>query len=202
MKRISGFSLAAMMALGGAPAALAQDAAAEPNVRQDVVYGTDECGSSTDDEIVVCMRLPEGERFRIPDILRGDPNAPVNEAWANKIQRIERVGRFGTDSCSPAGLGGFTGCTQQMINNAVAERQQDDRVNWTAAIAAERQKRIDAIDGKSREAEAAVVAQEAARGTRETEMAATRARLGAEEAARAEAARKAAEEAAKKSNPN
>lgn len=202
MKRISGFSLAAMMALGGAPAALAQDAAAEPNVRQDVVYGTDECGSSTDDEIVVCVRLPEGERFRIPDILRGDPNAPVNEAWANKIQRIERVGRFGTDSCSPAGLGGFTGCTQEMINNAVAERQQDDRVNWTAAIAAERQKRIDAIDGKSREAEAAVVAQEAARSTRETEMAATRARLAAEEAARAEAARKAAEEAAKKSNPN
>ena len=158
---------------------LAQDPAdaGDATVRQAVVYGGDECAPSDDNEIIVCLRLPEGERYRVPDILRGDVRSPENTAWANKIERIERVSKFGTDSCSPAGAGGFTGCLGQLIDDAYDEKRQDARVDWTAAIAAERQKRIDAIDGKARAAEEAYLAQEANKETREAEMATARARL-------------------------
>ncbi len=48
-----------------------------------IVYGDDACPPSTDDTIVVCARKPEGERYRIPEVLRGDPNDPKNQAWAS-----------------------------------------------------------------------------------------------------------------------
>lgn len=157
---------------------------AEPDVRQEVVYGDDSCSEAIGDEILTCIILVEGERYRIPEILRGDPNNPRNEAWANKIARIERISRFGTESCSASGLGGFTGCGIQEIREAYAELAQRDATSWSALISAERQKRIDAIDENARRAEAAVQAQEATREAREAEMAAARARLAAEEAAR------------------
>src|SRR3546814_6129356 len=62
-------------------------------------------------------------------MLRGDPLDPRNEAWANKVVALERVGRFGTDSCSPTGLGGFTGCTQALLAGARAERRAADKTD-------------------------------------------------------------------------
>lgn len=180
---------AGLAALGSVTLA-AQDAAPPPvagdvgadNVRQEVVYGDDKCSAPVGDEIVVCVVLDEGERYLIPEILRGDPNAPVNQAWATKIERIERISRFGTQSCSAAGLGGFTGCGIQEINDAYAAMRQANRFDWNAAIAAERQKRIDAIDDRARAAEAQAQQMEATRAQREAEMAAARERLEAEEA--------------------
>ena len=63
-----------------APAAAQAPAAAEEKISQVIVYGNDPCPSGGADEIVVCARKPEGERYRIPERLRGDPNDPKNRA--------------------------------------------------------------------------------------------------------------------------
>lgn len=151
-----------------APVAAQDSAAAGEKINQVIVYGDDKCEQSSPDEIIVCSRLPESERFRIPEIFRGvSPNDPRNEAWANKIVALERVGRFGTDSCSPTGLGGFTGCTQALIAGANAERTASDKTDWQAMIADERNKRLAGIDAAAAEVETAVVAQEEAMAERQ-----------------------------------
>lgn len=178
---IPSLALTALLAVGAAPSVGAQETGAE-TIRQETVYGDDECSQPTsDDEIIVCVKLNEAERFRIPEILRGDPNSPANQAWATKIESIQRISKFGTDSCSPSGLGGFTGCTQELIDTAMAARRQDAKIDWSSAIAAERQKRIDAIDANARSAEQAYQEQLATQDERDAEMAAARARLEAEE---------------------
>ena len=143
--------------------AMAQDTSGAEKINQVIVYGDDQCKPSTADEIVVCNRLPESDRFRVPQIFRGgDPSVPRNEAWANRIVAVERIGRFGTDSCSPVGLGGFTGCTQALFAGAKAEQRAANKTDWQALIADERNKRIEGIDDAAREVEAAVVAEERA----------------------------------------
>lgn len=143
--------------------AMAQDTSGAEKINQVIVYGDDQCKPSTADEIVVCNRLPESDRFRVPQIFRGgDPSDPRNEAWANRIVAVERIGRFGTDSCSPVGLGGFTGCTQALVAGAKAEQRAANKTDWQALIAEERNKRLEGIDDAAREVEAAVVAEEQA----------------------------------------
>ena len=149
-------------------------------ISQAIVYGQDACPTATGDEIIVCARLPEQERYRVPELFRGgDLLSPKNEAWANKVVALERIGRFGTDSCSPVGLGGFTGCTQALLAGAAAERKATDKTNWQALIADERAKRIAGIDAASAEVEAAVVADEKAREERLRKEAEIEARGGA-----------------------
>ncbi len=83
-----------------------------------VVFGDDPCPTSTNpDEIIVCARRPEEERFRIPRELREAERAAA-------IARVDRVGEnraalasgrdsaTGIGSCSPVGPGGIIGCTQ------------------------------------------------------------------------------------------
>ena len=144
--------------------AAAQEAATEgEKINQVIIYGDDKCEQSSPDEIVVCNRLPETERYRVPQMFRGGSVLdPRNQAWANKVVALERVGRFGTDSCSPTGLGGFTGCTQALVAGAKAERQAADKTDWQTMIADERAKRIAGIDAASGNVEAAVVAEEKA----------------------------------------
>ncbi len=149
------FALAAFAA-----PALAQDAAGE-KVNQVIVYGDDPCPASTADEITVCARKPESERFRIPEPLRGI-DRPQSESWANKVTAYETVGRFGTDSCSPVGAGGFTGCTQQMIQRARAERANGTDVKFGELIQAEREKRLSTIDATAAQQQADVEAEERA----------------------------------------
>jgi len=132
-------------------------------VNQVIVYGDDQCEQSSPDEIVVCNRLPESDRYRVPQIFRGgDPLDPRNQAWLNRVVAMERVGRFGTDSCSPVGLGGFTGCTQQLLEGAKAERQAADKTDWETMIAEERAKRLAGIDEAAAEVQAAVDAEQEA----------------------------------------
>jgi hypothetical protein len=89
-----------------------------------IVYGTDPCPRSTDDEVVVCARKPEGERYRIPERYRQTGPRQTREAWANKAIAFETYGKTGINSCSPVGPAGFTGCTQQLINQAFKERKE------------------------------------------------------------------------------
>ena len=163
------FPLFALILAGSAaavPAAAQQSVDAE-KINQVIVYGDDKCEQSSADEIVVCNRLPETERYRIPPMLRGNPLDVRNEAWANKVVALERVGRFGTDSCSPTGLGGFTGCTQALVAGARAEQKAADKTDWQAMIADERAKRLAGIDAAADEVEAAVVAEERALAERQ-----------------------------------
>jgi hypothetical protein len=139
--RLALFTLAALAAAPavaqppGVPVSNPTPPAAEPRVNQVIVYGDDPCTPSRDpDEITVCARLPEGDRYRIPSNLRDNPNAPGNQSWSNRATELAYVGRTGTDSCSTTGPGGFTGCLNQIINHAQAERRGAGDANWTRMI--------------------------------------------------------------------
>jgi len=93
-------------------------------VNEIIVFGTDPCPRSTDDQVVVCKRVGEEERFRIPERLREGGSLQQRQAWANKVRSIERVGRTGIQSCSPVGPAGYTGCMEQMIRDAREESDE------------------------------------------------------------------------------
>lgn len=118
----------------------------DPRINQLIVYGEDLCPPSTDDEIIVCARLPDEDRYRIPPNLRNDPNAPENQSWANRAIELSYVGRTGTESCSTVGGGGFTGCFQQLMRQSRAERREGEQVNWNQLIEQARQERLGRID--------------------------------------------------------
>jgi hypothetical protein len=107
------------LALPTAPAVAQQSAIAEI-----IVYGTDPCPRSTDDQVVVCARRPESERYRIPEKYRPSGDRQQTEAWANKARAIETVGATGINSCSPVGPGGYTGCLTRVIREAREQRRQ------------------------------------------------------------------------------
>lgn len=92
-----------------------------------IVFGTDPCPRSTDDEVVVCSRVPESYRYRMPEAYRPGGSYQQRQAWANKAKSLERVGRTGIQSCSPVGPAGYTGCLDQMINSARQESDDDYR---------------------------------------------------------------------------
>src|SRR3546814_18532133 len=120
-------------------------------INQLIVYGDDPCPESNADQITVCARKGENERFRIPEALREDPNAPGNESWTNRAVAMEYVGRSGTDSCSPVGGGGFTGCFSKLMREARADRVGIDKISWARPVEADRRKRIDRKEsGKAR----------------------------------------------------
>ena len=78
----------------------------------------------TDDEVVVCSRVPESYRYRMPESYRPSGTYQQRQAWANKAKSIERVGRTGIQSCSPVGPAGYTGCLEQVIDSAREESNE------------------------------------------------------------------------------
>ncbi len=135
------------LALALPAGALAQDSAeaGDDSYNMVIVYGDDECPQSSADQIVVCARKAESERYRIPQNLRFS-DSPENQSWAERVESFEMAGDFGTMSCSPVGAGGFTGCTQEMINAAYGDKANDAGVRFGEIIAAERAKRLATID--------------------------------------------------------
>ena len=157
MSRIVSVSVASVLilaasALSPLPAS-AQDTGETINAL--IVYGDDPCPVSTNDQITVCARKDESERYRIPEILRGSAS-PQNEAWNNKVLAYEAVLDSGTLSCSPTGAGGFTGCTQNMIDQAYAEKRTDASVRFAQLIEEERARRLSTIDAEARSDQADV----------------------------------------------
>lgn len=120
------FPLAATVVLAGGIAALPGTATAQAGNRisEIIVYGNDPCPRSTDDEVVVCARKPETERYRIPERFRSSGPRQTREAWANKARALETVGATGINSCSPVGPAGFTGCLTQVVRQARAEADE------------------------------------------------------------------------------
>lgn len=152
----------------------------DEKINQLIIYGDDVCPTSTGDEIVVCARLGEGERYRIPTSLRTDPNDLQNQAWLGRVQAYEYVAASGTMSCSPSGAGGFTGCGLGEINKAYAEKAQDPGITFGRLIAAERAKRLAGIDAEAAEIEERTKEFEQGRAEREARL---QAELDAKEAA-------------------
>ena len=100
-------------------------AAAEPPERviNLIVYGDDACPKAEGDEIVVCGRRPESDRYRIPKSLR-EKEESGDTSWASRVEALDNDMRFTRpNSCSVVGSGGQTGCTEQLIRQWRAERR-------------------------------------------------------------------------------
>lgn len=123
-------------------------------VNQLIVYGDDPC-PSTEEEITICVRLTEDDRYRIPESLRNNPNDPDNQSWTNRAIELSYVGRTGIGSCTPVGPGGTAGCFNQIVQQARAERAGSEQVNWNRLIDEARQARLRQIDEAAREDEEA-----------------------------------------------
>lgn len=154
MTRLLALPLTALgLVLAASPAA-AQDTGAE-RVNTLIIYGDDECPASTDDEITVCARLDESERYRIPESLRQSDD-PANESWASRVKSFEAIGDFGPLSCTPIGAGGELGCTAKMIEAAYAEKASSSSVRFAELIAEARAERLSTIDEEAAETQARV----------------------------------------------
>jgi hypothetical protein len=146
---------AAALLATGAPAQDAEPGAGigEERVNQLIVYGDDTCPPSTAEEIIVCARLPEEERFRIPSSLRERPNQPGSRSWADRAIELSYVGRAGIGSCSPVGAGGFVGCHNELVRQARAERAGRGDINWGRLVEEARRERGQRIDREAAEIE-------------------------------------------------
>lgn len=118
-----------------APPAAAQSADPVPEdepsrVINLIVYGEDACPEAENpDEIVVCGRRPESDRYRIPKDLRaGEEEIPAPaQSWTAQMEALDqdmRVTRPG--SCSAVGSYGQTGCFQQRLEAWQAQRRAQD----------------------------------------------------------------------------
>lgn len=90
------------------------------------IFGNDPCPSGTNGEIIVCAKRPESDRFRIPTEFRGTSVADAT-TQEDRVGEALAIGRTGTDSCSPVGPGGHTGCFVRDAQNNRAARRQDTR---------------------------------------------------------------------------
>jgi len=141
-------NLTAAIAAFAVGAALMSPAAAQDGgekINQLIIYGDDPCPPSTGDQIPVCARKDESERYRIPEPLRGS-DSPQNNAWNNRVLAYETGGKGGTLSCTPTGAGGWTGCVAQMVETAYAEKESDPSLRFSELIAEERARRLSTID--------------------------------------------------------
>ena len=92
-----------------------------------VVYGDDPCPATDpgkEDEIIVCARKPEAERYRIPKSLREKPEPVGSAGWASQVAEQQEAGQaMSPGSCSPNGSYGFTGCTAALLRQWYAEKR-------------------------------------------------------------------------------
>jgi hypothetical protein len=118
-------SMKKLLALAFGTALVAAPMFAAPALSQQtdrvlVLYGNDKCPTNASGEqIVVCTRRPEGERYRIPKELRSPiVITPENQNWAANAGAAT-----GTGSCTAVGAGGWTGCWAQQMRDAKRQRQ-------------------------------------------------------------------------------
>ena len=106
--------------------AFAAPADAQRRQRVIEVFGNDRCPEGGTDEIVICKRLGEDERYRIPTQFR-EPTAADATTQEARVNEMVAAGRTGADSCSPVGPTGFTGCFVQQVRNNRAEKRDERR---------------------------------------------------------------------------
>jgi hypothetical protein len=110
----------AATALGAPLLVPSAPALAQRNTNEQVliIFGEDSCPRDT-----ICVRRSESERYRIPQELRRVEPSGQSNSWAARARSMEYVGASGTNSCTPVGAGGWTGCYQQMLRQAREERR-------------------------------------------------------------------------------
>lgn len=125
-------SLLLLAVMGAAGVARADDGlgatAAPPPQRTSalVVYGNDPCPEGRGDEVIVCARRPESERYRLPKRFRDAPPGVADGSWTNRVMDLDRANAAVLpNSCSPVGANGQTGCYQQFLAQSRAERRAD-----------------------------------------------------------------------------
>lgn len=119
MKKMMMAALVAIPCLWAAPA-MAQQAGGVL-----LIYGKDKCPTNENgEEIVVCRRLDESERYRIPQDLREAEVKPQRESWAVRSQDALSTGEVGIGSCSAVGPGGGIGCFGQQAAQSRAENRK------------------------------------------------------------------------------
>ena len=111
--------LAALLA--GAATVAPLPANAQKRAAEIIVFGTDPCPRSTDDQIVVCTRRPDKERFRIPPNLRESGPPQATNSWVNRAKAFDNSRRIGPMACDAVGPAGQSGCLLQEINQAARE---------------------------------------------------------------------------------
>jgi hypothetical protein len=139
---------AIIFAAATAAASPAAAQSANEKINMVIAYSPEECPVAQPGEVVVCEILVEAERYRIPSNLRYS-DSPENVARARQVDEIKYVGDFGAMSCSPAGAGGFTGCTQKFIEAAYKDRAEEDGVRFGKLIEEARQERLSTIDAQA-----------------------------------------------------
>lgn len=115
---VRALSIAVLLATGVASA----PADAQRRQRYVEVFGDDPDPVAKGDEIIIIGRKPESDRYRIPTELR-EPAAADAVSQEARVDEMVALGRTGTDSCSPVGPGGFTGCFQQQVRANKDERR-------------------------------------------------------------------------------
>ena len=95
-----------------------------------VAFGDEKCREPVGDEIVVCATVPENERYRIPAELRKKETVITDRSWSSAVETLDSFARdLRPNSCSVNGSGGFTGCTQKLLQTWFAERRGKLRAN-------------------------------------------------------------------------
>lgn len=126
--RIAALALTAAIGFGAFAAAPAD---AQRRQRTVEVFGDDPDPVAQGDEILIIARRPESDRYRIPTEFREAAQADAVSQEA-RVDEMVAIGRTGTDSCSPVGPGGFTGCFMRDVQNnrtekrAVARARQEE----------------------------------------------------------------------------
>ncbi len=74
--------------LAAAPATAQQ---AQQRTREIIVFGTDPCPRATDDEVVVCARRPEKDRYRLPEALRPSGPPQLSQSWGVRSKALATI---------------------------------------------------------------------------------------------------------------
>ncbi len=124
MRRSPSFFAAAILLMPLSPGIAPALATPPDRIFNLIVYGDDPCPKGEGDEIVVCARRPESERYRIPKKLREKPAVSGGPGWGSQVATMEDAQRQTLPgSCSAIGSNGFTGCTAKMLQQWFAERR-------------------------------------------------------------------------------
>ena len=94
--------------------------------REIIVFGNDPCPRATDDEVVVCARRPEKDRYRLPEALRPADPPQLSTSWGVRSKELATLGQTGPGTCSGVGPGGDFGCANKEILRGVAERKDQN----------------------------------------------------------------------------
>ncbi len=119
---------ALLLAASAAPAQDSEPQSMPERTINILVYGEDPCPEPADpEEIVVCARRPESERYRVPKPLR-EREATGAVSWSARNEELDEASRPSRPgSCSVVGSYGQSGCFQQMMNQWFRERRASRR---------------------------------------------------------------------------